>query len=143
MKKLLLAGAVLAMAATPALAQSYAPDIGIGTTDSPTAYSHVPARRPVNYDPGYGYRAAGYGAAGAGAGAGYGSYAMSGPGDAAYAMADPVAAGPAVGPNSRCWVSTDFTRGYGYFGRCGSWNNDTDATVLGTAEPDTSILPPR
>ena len=85
MKKLLLTGAVLAMVATPALAQSYAPALGIGTTDSPTAYSHVPARGPVNYGPGYGYRAASPGYGTAGAGVGYGSYDMSGPGDAAYA----------------------------------------------------------
>ena len=138
MKKLLLAGAVLAIAATPALAQSYAPDLGIGTT-APQASYDGPARRPVNYEPGY----ASYGPASASYGSeGYGSYAMAEPGEGAYAMAAPVA-GPAVGPNSRCWVSTSATRGFGYFGRCGSWNNDTDATMLGLAEPNTSLLPPR
>jgi hypothetical protein len=142
MNKLLLAGAVLAMAATPALAQSYGPDLGVGTAPPPVSYNNGPARRPVNYEPGY----ASYGSAGASYGpanSGYGSYAMAAPGDGAYAMAAPVAAGPVVGPNSRCWVSTDFTRGFGYFGRCGSSNNDTDAPVLGAAQPDTSILPPR
>jgi hypothetical protein len=87
MKKLLLAGAVLAMVATPALAQSLAPNLGIGTNDFPTAYSRVPAQGPV-YAPRYGYRDASPGYGTADAGVGYGSYAMSGPGDAAYAEPD-------------------------------------------------------
>jgi len=138
MKKLLLAGAVLAVMATPALAQSYAPDIGAGTA-APADYGYgtLPARRPLNYVPGYG----GYGAAAAGTG--YGSYAMADAGTEAYAMAGPIVPGaPVVGPNSRCWVSTFDSRGNGYFGRCGSWNNDTDSVMLGTSQPNTSLLPP-
>lgn len=30
-----------------------------------------------------------------------------------------------------CWVSTDNTRGYGYYGGCASHNQDTDAATLG------------
>jgi len=34
---------------------------------------------------------------------------------------------------AQCWVSTDSSRGYGYYGSCASNNKDTDAGALGQA----------
>ena len=36
-------------------------------------------------------------------------------------------------PSSGCWVSTDNTRSFGYYGSYASNNKDTDAATLGTA----------
>ncbi len=36
----------------------------------------------------------------------------------------------------QCWVSTDNTRGYGYYGACKSKTPDTDAATLGQARPN-------
>ena len=38
-----------------------------------------------------------------------------------------------VAASGQCWVSTDNSRGYGYYGSCASNNKDTDAATLGTA----------
>jgi hypothetical protein len=41
-------------------------------------------------------------------------------------------------PNRGCWVSTDSSRGYGYYGSCASSTQDTDAGALGQARTNKS-----
>lgn len=40
----------------------------------------------------------------------------------------------AAAPSGGCWVSTDNTRGFGYYGSCASSTVDTDAATLGRAK---------
>jgi hypothetical protein len=40
----------------------------------------------------------------------------------------------AYAPAGRCWVSTDNTRNYGYYGSCARSTVDTDAATLGSAK---------
>lgn len=42
----------------------------------------------------------------------------------------------------RCWVSTDSSRGFGYYGSCASQNKDTDAPTLGEARRNVSRVRP-
>jgi hypothetical protein len=42
----------------------------------------------------------------------------------------------------RCWVSTDSTRGFGYYGSCASNNKDTDSGTLGEARRNVTPLRP-
>ncbi len=80
-------------------------------------------------EPGYGY-APGYAYAPA---PGYQAYAYE-PGSA------PLYRGPVSG--GQCWISTNNSRAFGYYGSCASDNEDLDADTLGQARPNKSFTRP-
>ena len=76
------------------------------------------------YEPGYAYEAAP-------------AYDVAPAYEPAYAY-EPA---PMARPRS-CWVSTDNTRGYGYYGSCASHTQDTDAATLGQSRRNLSVVRP-
>ena len=128
----------MAIATTPSQAEhgrNAAAAIGFG------AGALVGAAAASNaYGPGYGpaYYDGGY--------ADEPGYAYDEPGpayDAAPAYEPAYAYEPArVAAPSSCWVSTDSSRGFGYYGSCASQNKDTDAPTLGEARRNVSRVRP-
>jgi hypothetical protein len=51
---------------------------------------------------------------------------------------------PAYAPVAprQCWVSTDSSRGFGYYGSCASTNKDTDSGYIGEARRNVTPLRP-
>jgi hypothetical protein len=156
MKKLLLTGALLAVVAAPAFAESGSADFGTGNVRghaaaTSEAYGARGTYGAGAYESGYSATDGAYGGDvaygngggyGAAYGGGYGDYAMAdrgydNGGYDSYAMAGPVAAGP-----GRCWISTSSSRAYGYYGSCASQDVDTDAGLLGQAIPNKSLERP-
>lgn len=115
-KTCLVAGVALVALGMPAFSQSY-----FGVANTPGANEYNPYEADVGG--GYGYRYAPR----------HRRAALD-----AYAYAGPVAAGP-----GSCWVSTHSSRGYGYWGSCGTSNVDTDAGMLGQARPNPMLAAPR
>jgi Ni/Co efflux regulator RcnB len=130
-------GALALAAATPGEAahgRNTAAAVGFGVGVLAGAAATNAAYGGRVYEPGYG--------------PGYTYYA---PGDAyAPAYVPPVYSAPAyqaydyAAPAypTRCWVSTDNSRGYGYYGSCYSNNQDLDAGTLGQAQPNTGLVSP-
>ncbi len=92
-------------------------------------YAYAPGYYDYGYAPGYAY-APGY-SYGYAYEPGYAyqpapAYTYTAPASRSYAYV------PAA-PSRGCWVSTDNTRGFGYYGGCASNNQDTDAATLGRA----------
>jgi hypothetical protein len=109
-----LVGAAVASSATPYYGGYYGP-----------GYAYAPGYSYYDdyaYEPGYTYAAP----------APAYTYAAPAPRvtyERSYAYSPaPMAVAPA-----QCWVSTDNTRGFGYYGSCASNTKDTDAATLGTA----------
>src|SRR4051794_27653487 len=123
-----LVGAAVASSAAPYYGGYYGP-----------GYAYAPGYgyEDYAYDPGYAYGPAPAYSYAAPAPA-Y-TYAAPAP---AYTYAQPrvsyersyaYSPGPAMAAPAQCWVSTDSSRGYGYYGSCASNNKDTDAGLLGQA----------
>jgi hypothetical protein len=128
----------MAMATTPSQAEhgrNAAAAIGFGAGALVGAAAANAAANDGYYGPGY---APSYGPAYYG-----GGYAYE-PGytyDAGPAYAPAYAYEPPMAPR-KCWVSTDSSRGFGYYGSCASQNRDTDPGALGESRRNVTPLRP-
>jgi hypothetical protein len=140
------AGALALSAATPSYAdggRNTAAAIGfgagalVGAAAAGAAYNGGYYGAGYGYAPGYAYEP-GYSYGGYAYAPGYSyapapAYTYSAPApqvtyERSYAYSPAPMAAPA-----QCWVSTDSSRGYGYYGSCASNNKDLDAGALGQA----------
>jgi hypothetical protein len=115
-----LVGAAVASSAAPYYGGYYGP--GYAYAPAPAYYDDYAYEPGYTYAPGYAYQSA----------PAY-NYVAPAP-RTTYRATESYAYSPApVAAPAHCWVSTDNTRGFGYYGSCASNNKDTDAATLGTA----------